>query len=931
MALSPGDRLGPYEISGTLGAGGMGEVYRARDTVLNRAVALKILPDAFASDPDRLARFTREAQTLAALNHPGIAQIYGIHAGPAGPSHGGHSEVRALVMELVEGEDLAERLARGPLPMDEALTAAMQIAEAMEAAHEQGIIHRDLKPANIKLRPDGSVKVLDFGLAKALDQGSGIRDQGSGNLSLSPTITSPALMTGVGMLLGTAAYMSAEQAKGRQADKRSDIWAFGCVLFEMLTGRPLFTGETVTEVLASVMKDKPALDAVPSDTPRSVRQLLARCLDRDPKQRLRDIGEARIALSTALTGADESSAPPAQATTTNYQPPTTGRQWLPWTVAAAATAGAIVLALLWAPRQAATPAAPVRLSTEIGVDASLVTELGAAAVLSPDGTRLAFIGQTAAGQPPQLYLRRLSALQATAVTGTVGARDPFFSPDGQWVGFFADGKLKKVSVSGGAPIVLADAPGPRGGAWADDGTIVFQPNNAAGPNVGALMRVSASGGTVERVIPLADKEVTQRWPQVLPGGAVLFTSHGSTTLGYEGASIVVQTPPDGQRRTLIRGGYYARYLPTGHIVYVHEGTLFAAAFNPSRLELTGAAVPIVEGVTTNASFGGAQFAVSASGTLVYLPGDVRTRASEITPLLLVDRTGKSTTLRATPAVWLDLAFAPDGKRLVAAIGAESDVSLWMLDMTRDALSRLTFGEDPEVNTTWSPDGSRVAYVMGLIDSDIYWQRADGAGSVQRLTRRPGSKRGLSFHPNGKVLAYSEYNPQSNNIWDVMLLPLEGGEADGWKPGEPKPFLATPNVERYPAFSPDGRWIAYASDETGRSEVYVRPYPGPGGKWQISTNGGSWPSWSRMRPELVFEAPADGDLQLMVAPYSAKGDAFSAERPRPWTSARIGPRAWSLHPDGSRVAASPPVQQLFVKRDTVVLFLNFFDEVRRRAQ
>jgi len=939
MALSPGDRLGPYEISGTLGAGGMGEVYRARDTALNRAVALKILPDAFASDPDRLARFTREAQTLAALNHPAIAQIYGIHTGPVGPPRGGHHEVRALVMELVEGEDLAERLARGPLPMEEALTAAMQIAEAMESAHEQGIIHRDLKPANIKLRPDGSVKVLDFGLAKALDQGSGFRDQGqgSGTASLSPTITSPALMTGVGMLLGTAAYMSPEQAKGRQADKRSDIWAFGCVLFEMLTGRPLFTGETVTEVLASVMKDKPALAAVPSDTPRSVRQLLARCLDRDPRQRLRDIGEARILLAAALTGADESIAPLAQALTpndqpqtTNHQPPTTNRQWLPWTVAAASTAAAIVLAILRVPWQATPPPTPVRLSTEIGVDASLVTELGAAAVLSPDGTRLAFIGQTAAGQPSQLYLRRLSALQATAVTGTVGARDPFFSPDGQWVGFFADGKLKKVSVAGGAPIVLADAPGSRGGTWADDGTIVFQPSNAAGTNVGSLMRVPASGGTVERVIPLADKEVTQRWPQVLPGGAVLFTSHGSTTLGYEGASIVVQTPPDGQRKTLIRGGYYARYLPTGHIVYVHEGTLFAAPFDPSRLELTGAAVPIVEGVTTNASFGGAQFAVSASGTLVYLPGDVRTRASEITPLLLVDRTGKSTTLRATPAAWLDLAFAPDGKHLVAAIGDESNVGLWTLDTTRDTLSRLTFGEDTEINAAWSPDGSRVAYVMGLIDSDIYWQRADGAGSVQRLTRRPGSKRGLSFHPNGKVLAYSEYNPQSNNIWDVMLLPLEGSEADGWKPGEPKSFLATPNIERYPAFSPDGRWIAYASDETGRSEVYVRPYPGPGGKWQISTNGGSWPSWSRVGPELVFEAPAAGDLQLMVAPYSAKGDAFVAERPRPWTSARIGPRSWSLHPDGSRVAASPPVEQLFVKRDTVVLFLNFFDEVRRRA-
>jgi Tol biopolymer transport system component len=912
MALSPGDRLGAYEISGTLGAGGMGEVYRARDTSLNRAVALKILPAAFASDPDRLARFTREAQTLAALNHPGIAQIYGIHEGPV------------LVMELVEGEDLSQRLARGPLPIDEALAAAAQIAEAMEAAHEQGIVHRDLKPANIKMRPDGSVKILDFGLAKAMDATGGAGVPAS---SLSPTLTSPALMTGIGMLLGTAAYMSPEQAKGRPADRRSDIWAFGCVLFEMLSGRPLFKGDTVTELLASVMKDRLELEALPPETPAATVRLLARCLERDPKQRLRDIGEARIALSRSASDAQERAAPQTAAADSGVQRKSA---WWPWTIAATTLAFAVIVTVLWAPWRETTPLSPVRLNTELGVDASLDIEFGAAAVLSPDGDRLAFVGQTAAGQPAQLYLRRLSSLQATPVTGTVGARDPFFSPDGQWVAFFADGKLKKVSVAGGAPIVLADAPGPRGGTWADDDTIVFQPINAAGPNAGSLMRVSASGGTVTRVIPLAEKEVTQRWPQVLPGGAVLFTSHVSTTLGYEGASVVVQAPPDGERKTLVRGGYYARYLPSGHVVYVHEGTLFAAPFDLSRLELTAAAVPIVEGITTNAAFGGAQFAVSASGTLVYLPGDIRTRQFDVTPLLFVDRAGKSTTLRATPAAWLDVSFAPDGNRLVVSIGDETNINLWTLDTTRDTLSRLTFGEDTEVNSAWSPDGTRVAYVTGLIDADIYWQRADGSGAAQRLTRRPGSKRGLAFHPNGKVLAFSEYDPRSNNIWDVMLLPLEGSEADGWKPGEAKPFLATPAVERYPAFSPDGRWIAYASDETGRSEVYVRPYPGPGGKWQISTAGGSWPSWSRTRPELLFEEPAGSDLQLMVATYSVNGDAFSAERPRPWTSARIGPRAWSLHPDGTRVAATPPVQQLFVKRDKVVVFLNFFDDVRRRA-
>jgi serine/threonine-protein kinase len=569
LSLSSGDHLGPYEIAGVVGAGGMGEVYRGRDTALNRAVALKLLPDLFASDPDRLARFAREAQTLAALNHPNIAQIYGVHDG----LHNG-VRVRALVMEFVDGEDLSQRLAAAPLPMVDALITATQIAEALETAHEQGIIHRDLKPANIKLRPDGAVKVLDFGLAKAMDATSGISAPAS---SLSPTLTSPSLMTGIGMLLGTAAYMSPEQARGRVADKRSDIWAFGCVLFEMLTGRPLFTGETVTEVLASVMKDPPALDRLPADTPPAIRELLGRCLERDPKQRLRDIGEARIAIvrSTTQESATQAIQRAASASAGVKSPV---RTWFPWLIATAATVVAAVITILWGPWRSTTPPASVRLSTQIGADASLVTDRGTSMALSADGTLLAFVAQPGADQPQQLYLRPLAALKASAVTGTVGARDPFFSPNGQWIGFFADVKLKKVAVAGGAPIELAAAQNPRGGAWADDDTIVFQPFNAASPNAGTLMRVRSSGGVAEQVVPLEGKEVTQRWPQVLPGGAVLFTSHISTTLGYEDASIVVQKP-GGQRQVLVRGGYFARYLPSGHIDYMHQGTLYPAPYD----------------------------------------------------------------------------------------------------------------------------------------------------------------------------------------------------------------------------------------------------------------------------------------------------------------------------------------------------------------
>jgi serine/threonine protein kinase/Tol biopolymer transport system component len=922
MALSPGDRLGPYEISGTLGAGGMGEVYRALDTALNRAVALKVLPDAFASDADRLARFAREAQALAALNHPGIAQIYGIHQRP---HEGGHDVgIRALVMELVEGEDLSQRLARGPLPLDEALAAAAQIADAVEAAHEQGIIHRDLKPANIKLRPDGAVKVLDFGLAKAMDATAGMSTPAS---SLSPTLTSPVLATGIGMLLGTAAYMSPEQAKGRIADKRSDIWAFGCVLFEMLTGRPLFTGETVTEVLASVMKDTPALDAVPADTPPAIRHLLARCLERDPKQRLRDIGEARIAIADTLARADQppvAPAPDERFRAVPSRPPA----WLPWSVAAAAAIAAGIVILIWAPWRTTTPPAPLRLSTDLGVEASLVTTFGAGAVLSPDGTTLALVVRRTAKDQPQLYRRSLDSLQAVALPGTNGARDPFFSPDGDWIGFFAEGKLKKVAITGGSPIVLADAVNGRGGWWsAEDDAIVFQPVNAVGLGQGTLMRVPSSGGTATRLIPLADGELTQRWPQVLPGGAVLFTSHSGTTSGYENATIVVQPLPGGERKVIVRNGYFGRYAASGHLLYMSNGTVFAAPFDLRRLELTGQAVPVIEGVTTNAGFGGAQFSVADNGALVYAPGSIDSTANN--PLVLFDRSGAETPLHSTPANWLDLRFAPDGTRVAAVLNDGNGTSIWSVDTAKDARSRFTFARDSQnaFAPAWTADGRRLAYVLGGVIGDIFWQRADGGDSPQPLTRRTTQKSDLSFHPSGTHLAFAETTPQSKTSWDILVMPLTGSERGGWTPGAPRAFVDTPARETEPAFSPDGRWIAYRSQETGRPEIYVRPFPGPGGKWQISTDGGVGAAWSATRPEIVFAGPGG---RVMAATYTVKGDAFAAERPRPWTENTIA-SPWSLHPDGSRIVAAARGVETSVKQDKVVVVLNFFDEVRRRAR
>ena len=578
MPLTPGSPLGAYEILTLLGAGGMGEVYRARDTKLGRDVALKILPDSFAHDSERLARFTREAQVLAALNHPHIAAIYGLEAS---------GTMQFLVLELVDGPTLAERIAGlraqgSRLPVDEALAIARQIADALEAAHEKGIIHRDLKPANIALDANDRVKVLDFGLAKALEPvaGAGSLEGLRHDVTASPTITTPAMMTGVGVILGTAAYMSPEQAKGRAADKRSDMWAFGCVVFEMLTGKRPFEGEDISDTLASVLKTDPDWTTLPANVPPAIRTLLTRCLQKDRRKRLADISVAQFLMDEAATAPELTATRPATEAVA-VAPPRSHRLAIgalaPIVVA---LAGALAWIVLRSPTS--TPHAPVRLSAELGAAASSLVigsgpTAGASVILSPDGALLAFIAQAANGQP-LLHVRRLDQLQATPLSGTDGAGSAFFSPDGQWLGFFADNKLKKVSVTGGAAVTLADAPNARGGSWADDGTIVFVPDTRVG-----VMRVSSSGGKPEPLTTLGEGEVTQRWPQMLPGGkAVLYTGHSKGT-GFDDGNIVVQQLPAGHRTIVQRGGYYGRYLPSGHIIYVHEATLFAIPFDTDRL------------------------------------------------------------------------------------------------------------------------------------------------------------------------------------------------------------------------------------------------------------------------------------------------------------------------------------------------------------
>jgi Tol biopolymer transport system component len=898
-----GREMGCYQILSLLGAGGMGEVYEARDTKLGRNVAIKVLPAAFVNDPERMSRFQREARMLAALNHPNIATIHGFEQ-----SDGLHY----LVMELVTGQTLAARLKAGPLRVEETLKVAGQLAEALEAAHEKGVIHRDLKPANVKVTPEGRMKVLDFGLAKAFAAESHM------DLSQTPTLSEE------GRILGTPAYMSPEQARGKAVDKRTDIWAFGCVLYELLTGRAAFRSETVQDTIAAVLEREPNWNSLPANTPQKIRDLLRRCLQKDSQRRLHDAADARIEIDEALAAPPGLSADTAAPATKSWRER--------FTQIAAATTTLIVIGfaigfVLHAPKPQ-QPVQAIRLSAEIGADASLYTAYGPAVILAPDGTRLAFVA-SGADQKYRLYVRSLDQVQATALSGTEGAGDPFFSPDGQSIGFFADGKLKKISVQGGAAVELCDAPNDRGGSWGEDGTIVFT------PAVGVpLAKVSSAGGTPQPLTTF-DKQTgenTQRWPQLLPGGkGVLFTSSTVAVGSLEDAEIVVYSIASGHRKTVQRGGFYARYLPSGHLVYMHEGTLFAATFDLKRLEVTGQPAPVLEGVITNPIFAGAQFSFSETGNLVYVAGGSGQNVS----VYWMDREGKFTPLRETPGGYSNPAFSPDGKRLAVDFNDGKRRDIWIDEWERDTLTRLTFAGEDNAFPVWTPDGQRIVYSStekGGVPN-LWWIRADGAGDVRRLAESKSLQYAYSWRPDGKVLAFHQLAFFQVNLGtvDILTLAVEGDEKSGWKPGEPKPFVNSAFAEVEPAFSPDGRWLAYASNESGSFEVYVRPFPGPGGKWQIST-GGSYPKWSRNGKELFYRTE---DSKIMVVTYTASGDFFRADKPQLWSPGQFTDRGlgfynFDLHPDGTRFAVlkAPGAKQTPAVNKVSFIF-NFFDELRRK--
>jgi Tol biopolymer transport system component len=908
VALTSGTRLGPYEILAPLGAGGMGEVYRARDTRLERTVAIKILPPHLSNDTTLRQRFEREAKAISSLNHPHICVLHDV---------GNQDGTQFLVMECVEGETLAKRLEKGPLPLEQVLKYGTQIADGLDKAHRNGVVHRDLKPANVMLTASG-VKLLDFGLAKAavpLAAGA----------TLTAAATRTTSVTQQGTIVGTFQYMSPEQVEGNEVDARSDIFSFGSVLYEMVTGRRAFPGKSNLSVASAVLeKDPEPISTLRPLTPPALDRAVRRCLAKDPEDRWQTARDLLLELKWIAEGGSQAGVPVPLVSHRKM------RERLAWAAAALFALIAIAFAIgfvLHTPK----PPQPMRLSAEIGADASPVTGFGPGAILSPEGNRLAFVA-VGSDQKRRIYVRSLDQLQATVLSGTENARNHFFSPDGQWLGFFADGKLKKISVQGGAAATLCDAPDDRGGSWGEDGTIVFTPSFGA-----PLSKVSSAGGTPQLMPPLDMQlgELTHRWPQMLPGGkSVLFTS--STLTGfYEDADIVLYSMASGQRKTLYHGGFHARYLPTGHLVYMHEGTLFAVPFDLKRQEVTGQPAPILDGIVTNTATGGAQFSFSDSGNLVYVAGsNVVTNVS----VYWMDRQGKFVPLRKIPGAYVSPAISPDGKRLALQIRDGKRADIWVNEWEHDTLTRLTFGGERNASPVWTPDGQRITYSSlekrGV--TTLYWKRADGAGDAQHLTESKNSKYPGSWRPDGKVLAFTQLNPITSS--DIMMLPIEGNEKSGWKTGEPKPFLDGPFNENDPAFSPDGRWLAYSSDESGNSEVYVRPFPGPGGKWQVSNGGGLLPRWSRRSKEFFYRTT---DSKIMFATYTASGDSFHSDKPQLWSSGQFTSRGGSsnfdVHPDGKRFVV---LKDSAVLKDSVAgeaktvnkvnIILNFFDEIRHKV-
>jgi predicted Ser/Thr protein kinase len=903
MSVNAGTRLGPYEILSAIGAGGMGEVYKARDTRLDRIVAIKVLPTHLADRSELRERFEREARTIASLNHPHICTLHDI---------GQQDGADYLVMEYLEGETLAQRLQKGPLPLEQVLQCAIEIADALDKAHRKGVTHRDLKPGNIMLTKTGT-KLLDFGLAKLKQEAT------PANVPLSELPTANDPLTAEGSIVGTLQYMAPEQLEGKEVDARTDIFAFGAVVYEMATGKRAFQGDSQASVISAIMTSEPApISSLQPMTPPALDRVVKKCMRKDRDERWQSARD--VADELKWIGESGSGASAAVPTTSTKGLRVLGRRGLILSSLVVILLVSLVAALVVRNLKPAATEAPKtvsRFTITLPPGQQLAgLNSGPAVAFSPDGTHLAYVARQNGTQ--QIYLRAMDSLEARAVPSTEGAVNPFFSPDGQWLGFFAGQEMEKVSVNGGVAISLGSAIEHGGASWGSLGMIAFAPRVN-----GVLQQLPSTGGVPQPLTIGETGDVSHRWPEYLPDGKAILFAAGTTGINFTNAQVAVLSTRGGERRNLIQGGTQPRYALSGHLVYAQGGSLMAVAFSPQGLEVAGTPIPLVEGVLQFPVNGVAQYSLSNTGSLVYISGGIQSAQSK---LVWVNRSGVEQEIAAPPHAYLNQRLSPDGQRIAVTV-TDQESQIWLYDLSRNTLTRLTFQGNENNAAAWTPDGKRIAFTSNQRPYHLFWQMADGSGGLEGLNGSSNNTPNntynqvpMSWSSDGKLLAFIEINPATG--YDIWVMRVSDRKA--------QPFLQTQFNETVPRFSPDGNWLSYMSDESGRYEVYVQPYPGPGGKWQISTDGGTEPVWNPNGRELFYRS---GDK--MMAVEITTHPSFGAGSPRklfqgPYLPTPLSNPNYDVSADGQRFLMLKPVDQEQNAPTQINVVLNWFEELKQKV-